>query len=52
MTLYLDKLVTLGSTVGEANYNIRKAKKTVKDLIDREFTIEFCQLFDVIVDVT
>jgi len=24
----------------------------VKDLLDKEFTIEFCQLFDVILDVT
>ena len=52
VTLYLDKLVTLGSTVGDANFNSRKAKKTVKDILDKEFTIEFCQLFDVIVDVT
>ena len=42
VTLYLDKLVTLGSTVGDANFNSRKAKKTVKDVLDKEFTIEFC----------
>jgi hypothetical protein len=52
VTLYLDKLVTLGSTNGDAVYNTRKSKKTLKDLLDKEFTIEFCQLFDVIVDTT
>ena len=51
-TLHLDKLVTLGSTSGEACYNTRKAKRTIKDIIDKELTIEFCQLFDVITDVT
>ena len=52
ITLYLDKLITLGSTVGDASFNSRKTKKTVKDILDKEFTIEFCQLFDIITDVT
>ena len=52
VTIYLDKLVNLGSTVGDACYNTKKPKRTVKDIIDKEFTIEFCQLFDIIVDVT
>ena len=50
VTLYLDKLVMLGSTNGEACYNTRKQKKTFKDLLDKEFGIEFCQLFDIITD--
>ena len=52
ITLYLDKLINLGSTVSGDNYNTRKQKKTIKDVLDKEFTIEFCQLFDIIVDVT
>lgn len=52
VTLYLDKLVTLGSTNGDTVYNTRKQKKTLKDIIDKEYTIEFCQLFDIIADVT
>mmetsp|Transcript_37983 Transcript_37983/g.49896 ORF Transcript_37983/g.49896 Transcript_37983/m.49896 type:complete len:121 (+) Transcript_37983:213-575(+) len=42
LTLYLDKLVSLGSTTGDASYNTRKAKRTVKDLIDKDMTVEFC----------
>jgi len=52
ITLYLDKLVSLGSTIGDGSFNLRKPKKTVKDILDKEFTIEFCQLFDIIIDVT
>lgn len=50
LTLYLDKLVTVGT--GDATYNVRKAKRTIKDLIDKDLTIEFCQLFDIIIDVS
>ena len=42
ITFYLDKLVTLGSTIGDGSFNLRKPKKTVKDILDKEFTIEFC----------
>lgn len=52
VTLYLDKLITLGGTMGESSYNLRKPKKTVKDILDKEFTVDFCQLFDIIIDIT
>ena len=52
VTIWLDKLVTNQNGLGEAGHQQRRAKKTIKDLIDKEFTIDFCQLFDVILDVT
>ena len=52
VTVWLDKLVTNQNQLGEAGYTQRKAKKTVKDMIDKEYTVDFCQLFDVILDVT
>ena len=41
-TLYLDKLITVSSTIGGESYNTRKQKKTIKDVLDKEFTIDFC----------
>jgi len=42
VTVWLDKLVVTG----------RKAKKTVKDMLDKEYSIDFCNLFDICLDVT
>ena len=42
VTLHLDKLVTLPKINGDICPNPRKAKRTLKDVIDKELTIDFC----------
>ena len=42
-TLHLDKVIQTVET--------RKAKRTMKDVLDKELGIEFCMLFDIIIDV-
>jgi hypothetical protein len=48
ITCWLDKLIPTGG-ISERN---RKARKTVKDVIDKEFTIDFALIFDLVLDVS
>lgn len=48
ITCWLDKLIPARG-ITDAK---QKRRKTVKDIIDKEFTIDFCQFFDIVVDVS
>jgi hypothetical protein len=48
ITCWLEKLIPARG-ITEAK---QKKRKTIKDMIDKEFGIEFCQLFDLIIDVS
>lgn len=47
ITCWYEKLIPLGIIEGK-----QKKRKTVKDMIDKEFTVEFSLLFDLILDVS
>lgn len=48
ITDWFDKLIPIKGITDARQKN----KKTIKDLVDKEFTIEFAQMFDIILDVT
>ena len=47
ITCWYEKLIPRGIIEGK-----QKKRKTVKDMIDKEFTVEFSLLFDLILDVS
>jgi hypothetical protein len=48
LTCWLDRLIP-AQGISDAK---QRKRKTPKDLLDKEFGIDFCQLFDIIVDVS
>ena len=49
ITCWQDKLIPQS---GISDLRQKKRNKTVKDILDKEFTVDFCQLFDTILDIS